>query len=238
MLLVKQQILLEYKDIFLSVGGATYPWYSSTANYSAMVSLAVDLGLDGIDIDYEIEPSCSGIDTSSPYCSTDDEIITIIKNLKSAIKSAKANLLITAAVYSVGAYGTTDFPQSTYFKGGSKHTGMWVNPLLKAGDYIDGIFVMSYDAGTSYNSNDAFDAYKNIYDGKIWTGLEVPPEAWGGHELTSSEAINYFKHNISNGGNGIFIWSLQTTGTSNDVPVDAFTYLDAICKEYEISEDC
>lgn len=40
-------------------------------------------------------------------------------------------------------------------------------------------------------------------------GVEVPPEAWGGHVITVAEAQNITSYIKSHGGDGMMIWSLQ-----------------------------
>lgn len=215
------------QKFLLSIGGATYPF--SNVNYKGVVALMNDLGLDGVDIDYENSPSCTGVDTEKLLCSTDSSIITIINSFKSLMPEGK---LLTAAVFSVGAYGTIKFPTSK-FAPASSHSGMWVNPLLNAGNKLDEIFVMSYDASPAYNPNDAFDAYKSIFSGKIHLGLEVPPEAWGGYVLTVDDALKFANHVKDNAGAGVFIWSLQKGSQGKN----ADTYLKPICQLYGLS-DC
>lgn len=43
--------------------------------------------------------------------------------------------------------------------------------------------------------------------------LQVPPEAWGGHVITVAEAQETAAYLRQNGGDGMFIWSLQKSGT-------------------------
>ena len=228
--IVKQAIAIAHSEkpnqkFILSVGGATYPW--TNPNFSAMVDLMNDLGLDGIDIDFEDTPSCTGTDTLNLSCTTDNRLIEIITNLRRVLPAGK---LLTAAVFSVGAYGTTSFPMSKYLPG-SGYTGMWVNPLIKAGDKLDEIFVMSYDASPAYKPTDGFNAYKSIYKNKIHLGLEVPPEAWGGYVLTVDDSLKYANHVKSNNGSGMFIWSLEKAGGGSN----AYTFLGPICKLYGYS---
>ena len=47
--------------------------------------------------------------------------------------------------------------------------------------------VMSYDASNAYNVTEAYNAYRSLFSGKILMGIEVPPEAWGGHVTSVAE---------------------------------------------------
>lgn len=225
------------RKYLISFGGATYPW--SGPNYSAMVKLSDDLGVDGIDIDYESSSSCTDIDTTSVTCNTDEEIIGIITSLNKEIQSQNSNLVLTAAPFSVAACGTNNFPANICFSEGfSAFTAQWVNPLKAVGNLLESIFIMTYDAGLTFDPNYAFDAYKSIYNGNIYTGLEVPPEGWGNHVLTVDSAKNYYKHNVDNGGSGVFIWSLRKNGNMNGISVTAYTYLKEICTAFKVNDEC
>jgi chitinase len=212
----------------LSFGGATYPWQN--ANYLSIIALMNDLGADGIDIDLENQPTCSGVNTDNLSCNTDQTIIDIITNLKSNMPSGK---LLTAAAFSVGAYGTSNFPTTKYGPG-SAYSGMWVNPLKAVGSKLDKLFIMSYDASPVYSPTDAFNAYKSIYpNGQLYLGLEVPPEAWGGYVLTVDDAKKFASYVQNNNGNGVFIWSLE----KNNGSTNSMTFLQPICLLYGLN-DC
>jgi chitinase len=213
------------QKFLLSVGGATYPW--NAPNYQGIVDLIDDLGMDGVDIDYENQASCSGVDTADIKCSTDLDIISIIDNLKMKITPDK---LVTAAVWSVGAYGSLNYPNSK-FPPQAPNAGMWINPLRTSGMKLDHIFIMSYDASPVYSPIDAFDAYQSIFKGKIHIGLEVPPEAWGGNVLTVENSQKYADHVVNKNGEGIFIWSLQKSTQG----VNSMTFLQPICKIFNLT---
>jgi len=213
------------QKFLLSVGGATYPW--NTPNYNAMVDFVNDLDLDGIDIDYENIPSCSGVDTVNLKCNTDEQLTQIIDNLRALLPSGK---LLTAAVFSVGAFGTTTFPNSK-FGPSSNYAGMWVNPLKRSGFKLDEIFIMSYDASPAYSQTDGFNSYQSIFSNKIHIGLEVPPEAWGGYILTVPDAMKFATHVKNNKGHGVFIWSLEKVSGG----VNANTFIEPICNLFGYS---
>jgi len=229
--IVQAAIALAHKNnpnqkFILSVGGATYPW--ANPNYQAIINLMVDLGLDGVDIDFEDQPQCTGVDSVNLACSTDQTLIGIITSLRSLMPSGK---LLTAAAFSVGAYGTPTFPNAKYGPS-SGYAGMWVNPIKSVGTKLDEIFIMSYDASPAYSQTSAFDAYSAIYGGTLHLGLEVPPEAWGGYVLTVSDATKFATYVQSKGTNGgMFIWSFEKTQGSTT----ANTFLQPICQLYGYS---
>jgi len=45
--------------------------------------------------------------------------------------------------------------------------------------------------------------------GTILMGLELPPDAVGGHSTNADEVRSLALHVQANGGNGLFIWSIQ-----------------------------
>lgn len=99
---------------------------------------------------------------------------------------------------------------------------MWVNPLKSAGDYLDLINIMSYDAGhytfedtrnsrssVDFNPIEAYQAYKSIFKGIVNVGVEAPPEAWGGN-VVEADHIKMISSSIEkDSGDGLFLWSLQ-----------------------------
>lgn len=72
---------------------------------------------------------------------------------------------------------------------------------------------MSYDAGPTYDPKEALDAYRALYSGRILMGVQVPPEAWGGHVITVQECQQTAAYVKANGGDGMMLWSLQKAGT-------------------------
>lgn len=55
----------------------------------------------------------------------------------------------------------------------------------------------------------ALDAHRSLFAGQILMGVEVPPEAWGGHVITVAECQDLAAYVRSAGGDGMMIWSLQ-----------------------------
>lgn len=215
------------QKFLLSIGGATFKNWENF-NPENVIKLMNDLGADGLDLDIESDPGCLYIDTDQLKCQSDEMIISIIKNTKELLPVGK---LLTAAVYSVGAYGTTKFKNSIYGPS-SSFAGMWVNPLKQVGNMLDVVFIMSYDASPVYNEKEAFQAYKYLYKGELLIGGEIPPEAWGGHILTKEKFEDLAKYSMTNGGNGVFMWSFHKQDGSNNIN----SYLSSICILYSYSQ--
>jgi chitinase len=227
------------QKVLLSVGGATYQKFSAL-NVPATIALVKDLGLDGIDIDFEPSSgSCSNLNTNQLSCPTDSQLISIITQLRAGLDGLRPDMILTAAVWSIGAYGTPSYPTTIYGPVGN-NSGIWVNPLKQVGDKLNYLFLMSYDAGVytptgtrctsaaCYDPTAALKAYLSLFSGPVYQGIEVPPEAWGGNVSTPANDVTLASTAASNGGSGIMIWALQVQGdgyTSN-------SYLQPICLLY------
>lgn len=159
-----------------------------------------------MDIDYE--PASSGCTWSATAvkCATDAEFIRVVSAFRAALPRP---YILTTAAWSIGAYGQGPWLNS---QPAGDHTGMSVNMFKEVGDKLDVVNVMSYDAGPLYNPNEAYDAHRSLFKGQILMGVEVPPEAWGGHVITLEEARNTTAYIRSAGGDGMMIWSLQKSG--------------------------
>ena len=184
--------LLQKRNIIvmIAVGGATYPF--NVFNPSNIASLVKDLGVNGVDIDWEPPSGVADSDKLSP----------IIQKMKSVLPKG---LLLSMAGFSVGCYDT-ELPQST-------NTGMNIAGIKSNGKDLDFINIMSYDASPIYDPLIAFKAYRKYYSGPLLLGAEVPPEAWGGHIITLPEVESYAKCVMNDSqNNGIFVWSYQKTG--------------------------
>jgi len=178
--------------VMIAVGGATYPF--TIFNHSNIASLVKDLGVNGVDIDWEPANGCADSDKLGP----------IIQKMKSSLPKG---ILLSLAGFSVGCYGATELPQSI-------NTGMNIAGLKSNGKDLDFINIMSYDASNVYNPLEAFKAYRKYYSGTLLLGAEVPPEAWGGHVITLQEVESYAKCVMNDSSsNGIFVWSYQKSGT-------------------------
>ncbi len=229
------------QKITLSVGGATYQNFASL-NVPALIALVKDLGLDGINLDFEpANGSCSNLNTAQLSCPSDTQLIAIISQLRAGLDTIRPNMTLSAAVWSIGAYGTVNYPTTKYGPVGS-NSGLWINPLKQVGSKLTELYLMSYDAGTytptgtvcpsgtaaCYDPSAALLAYKSIFNGPIYQGIEVPPEAWGGNILSPAKAVTLASTAGNAGGAGIMIWALEVQGNG----YTANSFLSAICSLY------
>lgn len=222
------------QKFLLSVGGATYPFGTVTQeNVDSIIGLMNDMGADGIDIDYENQPICSGMNTEQLSCNTDKDVEDIITMFRASLPKDK---MLTAATWSVGAYGNDKFPTTTYLPL-SGYSGLFVNPLKKVGGKLNEVYIMSYDAGntstTGYNPKQALLAYADIYPiDRLYLGLEVPNEAWGGNVLTVSQGLDYANYVKEHKAAGVMIWSLHKPAPTGETAND---YMQPICRGYGLS---
>jgi len=178
-------------NTLLSVGGATYQ-FNVNVSAQPVIDLARDLGVDGIDLDWE----------PTNGAQQDDEFPTLIKNYRAALwPGAK----LSAAVFSTGAYG----------KNGDTYQGMNIKGLVTQGSSLDWINLMAYDAGPpppqgTFDPLGAFTAYRMYYPGPIVFGFEPGPQSWGGHVIQLDEVKKNVAYVLNeNPNNGIFVWSAQ-----------------------------
>lgn len=194
--------------VLIAVGGASYMAWDKM-NTAAIKRFIDEFGLDGVDIDYE--PTNAGCvfppAVSAVNCAIDAEFIRVVTELRAALPRP---YLLTSAVWSIGAYGQGAWANS---QPQGDHTGQSVNMLKQVGDKLDILNVMSYDASPALNVAECYDAYRSLFKGQILMGVEVPPEAWGGHEITLEEARSITAYIKAHGGDGMMIWSLQKPGT-------------------------
>lgn len=195
--------------VLLAVGGATYHNWSAL-NAAGIAAFVSEFGLDGVDIDFEpSDPQCTQGPDGQISCSTDEQYIQVTRALREALPRP---LLLTSATWSVGAYGEGQFAEAA--PQGSPYTGVALRMLRSAGDALDQVHVMAYDAGDAYDARVAYDAYRAVYAGPILMGVEVPPDAAGGHSSTAEEVRALCEHVKANGGNGVFVWSVQKEATA------------------------
>lgn len=181
--------------VMLSVGGATYP-FDSNYNADGAANLVNDLGLNGIDIDWE----------------NHEQKAHFGKYISETRRSLGENLAVSAATFSVGAYGEGAFanalPPSAY-------TGMSISGLKSNGHQLDWLNLMTYDASDVFDPLKAYDAHRSYFKGPLLIGAEVPPEAWGGHVINLDKVksyVNHVKKDASNVG-GLFVWAYFKQGT-------------------------
>ena len=116
---------------------------------------------------------------------------------------------VSIAGFSVGAYGEGQWAAAPP---ASSYAGLSLAVLKQAGSALDLVNVMSYDAGPSYSPTQALQAYQHYFSGKITMGIEVPPEAWGGHVTTLAEIDTLAAAVNASGAAGLMLWSIQKPG--------------------------
>jgi len=231
------------QKVLLSVGGATYQNFAGL-NIPALIGIVKDLGMDGIDLDFEpAGGNCANLNTNQLVCPSDNQLINIITQLRTGLDSIRPGLTLSAAVWSIGAYGSANYPTTKYGPVGA-NSGIWINPLKQVGNKLDELFLMSYDAGVytptgtvcvgsiaCYDPAAALLAYKALYKGPIYQGIEVPPEAWGGNLLTPTKALAVANSAATNGAAGMMIWALEVQGYG----YTANSFLQPLCLLYHPS---
>ena len=115
-----------------------------------------------------------------------------------------------------------DLPKECYVSMAAWSTGAYVSDGHYAGSAIDAcmnapldlVNIMAYDAGASYNPQEAWLAYKKIFSGALMMGFEVGPQGWGNYLLTEQDVEEDGKFVKDNGTaeDGAFVWSDKKEG--------------------------
>lgn len=191
--------------VMLSVGGATFPNWS-TFNPGSVAAFVKDFGLDGVDIDYEPATANCSNNGGTVSCPSDGEYVNVVKSMRAALPHP---YWISIAAWSVGAYGEGAWANAPP---ASAYTGLSLAVLKQAGSALDLVNVMSYDASPAFSPTQALAAYQHYYSGRIAMGIEVPPEAWGGHVETVGEIDTLADAVNASGAAGLMLWSIQKPG--------------------------
>ena len=189
--------------LLVAVGGATYTnWQALDA--AALARFVTDYKLDGVDVDFEpANPACAARG-GVVSCASDAQLVAAVDALRKALPRPA---LLSIAAWSTGAYGEGSWangaPQGDY-------SGLLLN-LLKSPSAasLDWLNVMSYDASNAYDPVQALAAYQNYFKGPVVMGVEVPPEAWGGHVYSLGAVDAVAAAVVQKSAGGMMIWSLQ-----------------------------
>lgn len=169
--------------VFLSVGGWSYSQGSQWSGFNAknIVDLAQDLGAAGVDIDWESSGSNCNKQTEGQFgCTKDGEIAGIITSLHHEIQARNADLQISIAGWSTGAYYVKGTPfEEGKVQWGSPFGGTMYRVVKDHGNKIDFINLMSYDGGEYYDPREGYESYRAIYGGPINMGMQIAPEGSG-----------------------------------------------------------
>ena len=185
--------------VLLAVGGATYNNWSALAAEGfagngpitqALTNAINTLGLDGLDVDYEVEGTTPQV--VSTYAGA-------IKAMSNAVKRANVPGLLTLAGWSTGMDCTAQAPcsEGTSFWAGSAGRERLVltqYPELKT--LINAVSIMSYDAlGTAgpkqhYDPVKAWQQYRDFFPAStvVNIGLENAREGWAGGLLVNNNS--------------------------------------------------
>jgi hypothetical protein len=184
--------------VLLSVGGATYTNWTALAAEghsriagpmtNALAHMVGALGLDGLDVDYEIE----GTDAVAIA-----EYRDAIRALDAAVHLAGRDKLLTLAAWSTGADCTAATDLSPcQGKASSWSEDRAGRERLAFADpnvvrMLSMVSVMSYDAGyENYNAVRGWTLYRTLLPKRIIVniGFEIAPESWGGAMLVAEDA--------------------------------------------------
>jgi chitinase len=219
--------------VLLSVGGAVYKHWSDL-NVDGLIRLTNDLGADGVDIDFESRwPGCNADGDGRIHCRTDEIWERIIRQIRTALPRPA---LLTAAVWSVGAYGEDDF---RYAQPVSRYTGFMLGVLhSRAASDLDLLSIQAYDAGPQYDPLQAWRAYRAAWKGPLALGLAVQRSGGAGPFPTESEAELLARTVAADPQGGMMIYSLLAIpdgGRGSASQPDGFGLAKAMCRGMELT---
>jgi len=195
----------------------------SSFNAQAVAAFVNDFGLDGVDIDYEpSNANCTSNGQTVSCPSSDTEYVSVVSNMRAAMPRPK---WLSIAAWSVGAYGENQWANA--LPAGSAYMGIAIAVFKNssASVALDLVNVMSYDASSAYDPRQALAAYQYYFKGRIAMGIEVPPEAWGGHVYTISEIDSLADAVSSSNAAGLMLWSIQKSGATQQFATEMCTKL-------------
>jgi hypothetical protein len=183
----------------VSVGGASYSsgWaqlageanepLNQTTITKAFAALIEDLGLDGLEVDYEINWNNGDRTVAQEYYN----VIHALRNAVDAAGGRAAGRFLTLAGWSTGADRTavTNAVQGSgpvSYWAGNAGRERYVLQIMGAGQWLDMVSVMSYDAQNfHFDPVRAYYNYREILPSSLPLniGLETAPEGWPGATL-------------------------------------------------------
>jgi chitinase len=198
--------------VLLSVGGTVYKHWDQLA-LSAISAFVHDFRLDGIDIDFEPpNPGCRLAGNGRTTCATDQAWSRIIRQTRAELPRP---LLLTASVWSVGAYGEGAFQAS---RPRSDYTGIMLSLLRspRAAD-LDLLSINAYDAGPQFDPLESFRAYRAVWPGLLALGVEVRLASGAGpfHSAAHTEALA--REIIKDPRGGMMLYALLTLAEGGQI---------------------
>lgn len=171
--------------VLLAIGGATYNNWS-TFNITGINALVSDLGLNGVELDFELYASQAHLCTNA------------------VAQCLNYGWETWLCAMHVGAYDGTQQPV------GSSWEGVNLPAIKQFGPRLAGVNIMAYNGGPTYDAKVAYDQFRKYCPyAQINVGIMVAPEDWGGHvwdEAAVKDICNYIK---SDQKAGIFIFDLH-----------------------------
>jgi chitinase len=213
--------------VLLSVGGAAYTDWQAL-NEVAIARLVQDLHADGVDIDYEPRhPGCAMDADQHIRCAIGPVWRSVVMRLRTVLPRPA---LLTASVWSVGAYGEGVFADSAPT---SRYTGMMLGSLRSPeASEIDMLSINAYDAGPRFNPMEAYRAYRAAWPGVLALGLEVRRRGGDG-PFYSAAAVELLAGQVARDGLGaMMVYPLlaKPEGQMGDRLPDGFGLARAMCR--------
>lgn len=190
--------------ILLSVGGAAYGGWDRF-DPAAVARLVADLGLDGVDLDYEPEqPHCAPAADDGWRCASDDDWRRFVAAMRAVLPRPA---LLAVPGWSVAAYGRgawRDAPPRS----------PWTGNLLALFDSpeaaeIDLVSIMAYAADESLDPLESFRAYRAAWDGPLALGVMVPPDPLDGPHYHADRVAALTRAVAEDLHGGMMLYTLQ-----------------------------
>lgn len=218
--------------VLLAIGGASYPaiWNSTLTRQSAE-AIATSIA-NAVNAKYPVASGSVTLDGVDLDVEGDAEGLTAIQaqNVALLIKSLRQKL--PAKLITLTSFSTSADPLSCRTtwaadcsSTGSKHSGEIIPVLVEAGDKIDYVNNMAYDAGKNYNyklSNANYRKYVPAH--KLLLGLDLTHQWDSAGEYLESIAelksrTEWARSNSSEVG-GVFVWGIVGNAGQPSYPVN------------------
>lgn len=163
-----------------------YGWGGMTPAHWANIKRFVDdMGLDGIELDYEcssqnpaVDHHCWTDEAGERHCYTDDEIVAVVKKARETFPRAQGYIL-GQSFWHVGCYGEGE---ARYYVPGGYNAGamLCLKRDPETATALDYIHLMSYDAGADYDPIQGLRSVREHFpDTPAYIGLRVGTPEWG-----------------------------------------------------------
>ena len=186
--------------VLLAVGGASYWSEPKDFNTQGILDLVNDLGVDGIDIDWEVGTHDTWSSTSAVR----------------EIKRLSPQSYISYTGFSTGTYQPNEW---------DPYRGMNIPTLNECAGLINHVNIMAYDAGEDFDEQESFRSYREYYRGIINLGFQVGNQGWGDAMLYEPEARNNLEFvKDQDPRDGCFTWAHHKSA-DDGITVDEFGQL-------------